>query len=207
MGFLKKALSFALMGFFATTSANAQTQGELCEAFIKSYALESEKKYEEAINALNIVYSETNYEINLRLGWLHYLANKMDISITHYKTCIKLMPTATEPLWGIINPYSIKKDWVNIEKTYLSILKQDSKNSTANYRLGLIYYNRKNYTTAKKYFDVVLNLYPFDYDALLMSAWTHYFLGSMQVAKVLFNKVLLNHPSDTSALEGLSLIK
>lgn len=117
------------------------------------------------------------------------------------------MPVASEPLWGIINPYSEKNDWVNVENTYLKILEIDPKNSLANYRLGLIYYYRKNYTEADNYFKVVLNMAPFDYDALIMNAWTNYFLGNFNRSKVLFQKVLLNRPNDPSALEGLSLIK
>ena len=117
------------------------------------------------------------------------------------------MPAATEPLWGLLNPYLAKEDWLNAEKVYLDILKLDPKNSVVNYRLGLIYYYRKNYKMAQKYFDVALNLYPFDYDTMLMSAWTNYFLGKNSEAKVLFNKVLLYSPNDASALEGLALIK
>lgn len=205
--FLKRIFPVLLIGFIGFFNANAQTQKELQDAFSKSYTQESNKNYDDAIKTLTAVYSDNNYEVNLRLGWLNYLAGKNDKSITHYKNCIKLMPSSTEALWGIINPYSVKEDWVSVEKTYFSILKLDPKNSKANYSLGLIYYYRKNYTNAKKYFDVALNLYPFDYNSLLMSAWTSYFLGRMQEAKVLFNKVLLNQPNDTSALEGLSLIK
>ena len=94
-----------------------------------------------------------------------------------------------------------------MEKTYFSILKLEPRNASALYKLGLIYYYRKNYTSAKKYFDVALNLYPLDYNTLLMSAWTNYFLGNLNEAKILFNRVLLLYQTDASALEGLSLIK
>ena len=117
------------------------------------------------------------------------------------------MPAATEPKWAIINAYTIQENWVEIEKTYLAILKLDAKNATANYNLGLIYYYRKDYVSAKKYFDVALNLYPFGYNNMLMSAWTNYFLGNKNDASVLFNKTLLYSPNDSSALEGLALIK
>lgn len=205
MEFLK-TISAAIL-ICMTTIAHAQTQQQLQNAFSKSYSLESEKKYGDAIAQFTPVYSESSYEINLRLGWLNYLKGENDKSISYYKICIALMPVATEPLRGIITPYSLKKDWVNVERTYKSILKLDPKNSIAHYWLGVAYYNRKDYTTAKKYFDVSLNLNPFDYDVLLMSAWTNYFLGNSSEAKTLFNKSLLNHPNDASALEGLSLIK
>ena len=67
--------------------------------------------------------------------------------------------------------------------------------------------NEIDYISAKKYFDVSLNLFPFNYNNLLMSAWTNYFLGNKNEASVLFNKTLLCSPNDKSDLEGLSLIK
>lgn len=107
----------------------------------------------------------------------------------------------------MVNAYAKQEDWGNVEKTYLNILKIDPKNSKANYNLGLIYFYRKDYKGAKKYFDVDLNLSPFGYNNLLMSAWINYYLGNKNEASVLFNKVLLYNPNDKSALEGLSLIK
>nr|MBP7497370.1 tetratricopeptide repeat protein [Bacteroidales bacterium] len=167
---------------FCLNTLKAQTQSELQVAFSKSYTFEADKKYDAAISSLNAVYDESSYELNLRLGWLSYLSAKQDQAITYYKKAVELMPAAAEPLWGLLNPYIAKDDWVNAEKTYLSILKLTPKNISANYKLGLIYYYRKNYSLAKKYFDVILNLYPFDYDCLLMSAWTNYYLGSMSEA-------------------------
>ena len=190
-----------------TTIAHAQTQQQLQDAFSKSYSLEAEKRYSDAIGQFTAVYSESSYEINLRLGWLQYLNADYAKSVSYYQKCIELMPVATEPLWGILKPYAAQNDWVKVEAAYKSILKLDAKNSVANYWLGVIFYNRKDYTTAKKYLDVSLNLNPFDYDVLLTSAWTNYFLGNNSEAKTLFNKVLLSHPNDNSALEGLALIK
>jgi len=117
------------------------------------------------------------------------------------------MPAATEPLWAMINPLTALENWNEIGKTYLIILKLDPQNVTANYNLGLIFYYRKDYVSAKKYFDVALNQYPFGYNNMLMSAWTNYFLGNKNDALTLFNKTLLYSPNDKSALEGLSLIK
>ena len=117
------------------------------------------------------------------------------------------MPAAIEPIWAIITPLSIMENWVEVEKFYLAILKIDSKNSTANYNLGSIYYYRKNYVVAKKYLDVSLNLFPFNYDNLILSAWINYYLGNKNDARILFNKTLLYKSGDASAMEGLSLLK
>ncbi len=205
MEFLK--VLFVTIFIWMSTIVHAQTQQQLLDAFSKSYSLESQKKYSEAISQLTSVYSESSYEVNLRLGWLYYLNANYTKSVAYYQKCITLMPVATEPLWGIIKPYAAQNNWVKVEAMYKSIIKLDPKNSIANYWLGVIFYNRKDYTSAKIYLDVSLNLNPFDHDVLLTSAWTNYFLGNTNQAKVLFNKTLLNHPNDASALDGLALIK
>lgn len=185
---------------------NAQNK-ELIGAFSQSYDYEAIQKYDAAIASLNTVYTAGSYEINLRLGWLYYMAGKNKESLAYYQKAAALMPAATEPKWALINPLTKMENWVEIEKTYFAILKLDPKNSTANYNLALIYYYRKDYFSAKKYFDVSLNLAPFNYNSLLMSAWTNYFLGNKNEASILFNKTLLYSPNDKSALEGLSMIK
>ncbi len=185
----------------------AQNYKTLTSAFSQSYDYESILKYDAAISSLTSVYSATSYEINLRLGWLNYLSGKYKESVSYYQKAIALMPASTEPRWAIINPLTKLENWIELEKTYLAILKTDPKNADANYNLGLIYYYRKDYFSAKKRLDVVLNLSPFNYNYMLMSAWTNYFLGNKNEAVLLFNKTLLYSPNDKSALEGLSLIK
>ena len=90
---------------------------------------------------------------------------------------------------------------------YKKILEIDPQNSLANYKLGYIYYDKKDFQTAFKYFEKVVNLYPFDYDGLIMFAWTNLQLGKSREAKILFKKVLLLSPGDQSATTGLELIK
>ena len=204
MKFLNQSISFIII----LAALNVQGQDKaLMNAFSQSYDYEAIQKYDVAISTLNAVYNPTSYEINIRMGWLNYLVGKHKESITFYQKAIALMPAATEPLWAIINPLTKLENWNEIEKTYLSILKLDSKNTTANYNLAIIYYYRKDYVNAKKYFDTALNLYPFSYNNMIMSAWTNYFLGNKNQALILFNKSLLYSPNNKSALEGLSLIK
>lgn len=74
------------------------------------------------------------------------------------------------------------------------------------HRLGLIYYGKEDYEEAKKYFEKVVNLYPFDYDGLSMLAWSYFKLNNFREAKVLFQKALLHTPTGTSATEGLELL-
>jgi tetratricopeptide (TPR) repeat protein len=205
MKHLKKLL-FACV-YILSLNTNAQDNKVLSNAFAVSYDYEAIKNYDYAINSILNVYSANSYEINLRLGWLYSQAINYKESIVYYQKAMALMPAATEPKWGIINPYSKLENWNEVEKIYNAILKLDPKNATANYKLGLIHFYNKDYINAKKYFDVTLNLNPFGYNYMLMTAWTYYYLGNKNEALILFNKTLLYSPKDKSALEGLSLIK
>lgn len=182
-------------------------QQKLRSAFERSYALEKEKRYTEAMNALQALNLPNEYPVNLRLGWLAHHAGQYAQSIGYYKAAQKLQPKASEPLWGILLPLNAQENWAEAEKIYHSILVFDPKNSAANYQLGLIYYYREDYAQAKKFLDVSLELSPFDYYAMLMSAWTRLFLGQTDEAARLFDRVLLNTPGDQSAQEGLARIR
>lgn len=180
---------------------------DLQKAFKSSYTKEGESDFTGAIKDLKSVYSETSYELNLRLGWLHYSAGLFTESMAYYKKAIDLMPASVEAKFGYVYPAAAVGNWDQVKKQYENILRIDAKNSQAHYRLGLIFYGREEFDKALQHFQVGFNLYPFDYDFNLMMAWTSLKMGKMREAKVLFNKVLLLSPDDESAIEGLGLIK
>ncbi len=207
MEFLTKKISLSIVLFLAINSANMYAQVEIINAFEKSYALEKKGEFKNAAKELKKVYEPNSYEINLRLGWLDYQAGLFTESSTYYKKAIDLMPYSEEAKFGLIYPKTALGKWDEVIELYNKILLNNPNNTVANYRLGLIYYGQKKYAKAYKYFEKVVNLYPFGYDALLMLAWTNYQLGKLREAKVLFYKVLMYSPKDKSALEGLKLIK
>ena len=177
------------------------------EAFKQSYALEEKAEYTKAIATIQAVYSEDSYETNLRLGWLCYEAGQFTQSMTYYQKATTLKPYSVEAKLGYVLPASALGNWDQVISTYKKILDFDAQNTIVNFRLGMIYYSRKDYATAQKYFERVMNLHPFDYDSVVMNAWSYLQLGKTREAKILFNKSLLIRPDDSSALEGLSLIK
>ncbi len=181
-------------------------QENIINAFEASYTLEKEGQYIKAADTLKAVHTSESYELNLRLGWLYYLGGKMDLSETHYRQAVKLRPYAIEPKLGLAYPLSSQGKWDEIEKMYREILETDPQNSLVNYRMGLIYYNREEYERADRYLEKVLNLYPFDYDTLLLTAWTKLRLQKFREAKILFHKTLMASPGDSSALEGLAML-
>ena len=207
MEILKKTILTALITIFIANFSFCQNYKEIQTAFAASHLSESKAEYPKAIDALKKVYDEKSYEINLRLGWLTYMSGLFTESTAYYQKAIKLLPLSIEAKLGYVNPSAALGNWEQVKTQYIEILKIDPKNYTANYRMGLIYYGKKNYMAAVKYYELLNNLYPFDYDAMIMYAWCDYFLQKTREAKVLFNKTLMNKPNDASALEGLSLIK
>jgi tetratricopeptide (TPR) repeat protein len=197
-----------LLLFFLVFSAHSQTNyPTLQAAFAKSQEYEGKGNFAEAISTMKTVYAEDSYEVNLRLGWVTYLNGSFTESAAYYQKAMSLKPYAVEPKLGYVYPASALGNWDQVIAQYTAILAIDPQNTTANYRMGSIYYGRKDYIKAEKHLEKVINLYPFDYDSMLLYAWTNYKLGKLREAQVMFNKVLLNKTKDTSALEGLSLIK
>lgn len=177
------------------------------DAFQESYIQEATGEMSAAINSLKAVYSERSYEINLRLGWLSYQAGNFSESVAYYNNAIGLMPYAIEPRFGIVFPGAAMGNWTMVMSQYEKILEISPNNSVAMHRMGLILYGREEYEAAKRYFEKVVNLFPFDYDALTMLGWTYFKLNNFREAKVLFQKALLHTPGGSSAMEGLDLLE
>ena len=208
LNFSVKTIAISGILFFASFVIQAQ-DSKVINAFKDSYTLETKGEYNKAIEEVKKGVGEKNYEyeVNLRLGWLYYASGRFTDAVAYYQKAIDLMPMAVEPRMALVVPAAQLGNWDQIQAQYVKVLEIDPNNSTANYRLGMIYYGKKDYDKSFKYFEKVVNLYPFSYDGLLMFAWVNYFKGNMGKAKLLFNKVLMLSPGDASALEGLSYIK
>jgi tetratricopeptide (TPR) repeat protein len=185
---------------------HAQNITEIQAAFSKSYIAENQKNYIQAIDEMKPVYKAGDYISNIRLGWLNYLAKQYGESITFYRKAIALKPYAIEARLGCIKPLSAIENWEKVKEQYQEILKIDPLNTTANYWLGVIYFNRKDYKSATNLFEKVVNLYPLDYDSVIMLAWSKLNTFSHTDAKLLFQQALIIRPNDSSALSGLQMI-
>jgi tetratricopeptide (TPR) repeat protein len=207
MEILKQLRLLLLLSLVITTATTySQTFKETKDAFQQSYIQEATGEVSAAITSLKNVYSEKSYEINLRLGWLSYQAGNFTESMAYYNRAIELMPYAIEPRFGVVYPGAAMGNWSMVITQYEKILEISPNNTMAMHRLGLILYGKEDYEASKKYFEKVANLYPFDYDALTMLAWSHFKLNNFREAKVLFQKALLHTPGGTSATEGLELL-
>lgn len=192
---------------FVTVGATAQDFSTIKEAYAKSYELEQVGNYAEAVKTLKTVYDKEDYIINLRLGWLSYQNGDFTGSAAYYEKAIQLKPYSVEPRFGLAYPASAMGNWSIVVSQYEKILETDPQNTVAHYKLGMIKYSNEEFQEAYKHFEKIVNLYPFDYDSLIMFAWTNLKLGKTREAGILFRQCLLYNPDDESASEGLNLIQ
>ncbi|MGI4873927.1 MAG: tetratricopeptide repeat protein [Janthinobacterium lividum] len=200
MDLVKPALLAALL--LAPAFLRAQDQSGLSASFGASYTAEAKADYTDAITALKNGYANL-YEQNLRLGWLYFLAKNYTTSVVYYQKAIDQRPYAIEPKFGLVKPLNALGQVEKMLSLYTAILQVDPQNTQANYWTGVIYLNRKVFDKAARYFERVVNLYPFDYDTNLSLAWTYLNLGKKTEARALYNRVLLIRPGDANALAGL----
>ena len=200
MDLVKPALVAAALLWRAPAGARAQ-EG-LTGAFAASYAAEAKANYDDAIGALRNGYANL-YEQNLRLGWLYFLAKNYTSSAAYYQKAIDQRPYAIEPKFGLIKPLNALGQIEKMLGLYLALLQVDPQNTQAKYWVGVIYLNRKQFDKAARFFERVVNLYPFDYDTNLSLAFVYLSQGKKIEARVLYNKVLLIRPGDAQALAGL----
>lgn len=185
----------------------AQDYSSWRKVFEKSYELEKNSEFEASLEILKDYYREDSYDFNIRYGWLYYNLGDYPKSKEYYKKAMGILPYSHEAKFGYVLPLSDLGEWDEIISIYNSMIKLDPKNTIVLYRLGAIYYSRKDFQKAYNYLEEVINFYPNDYDSNLLFAWTNYQMGKLKEAKVLFNKVLLIKPDCESAEEGLALIQ
>lgn len=202
-----KRLFFVAIFSGSLSAVSAQSDAEIQKAFSNSYAAEYKLNYEGAIGALTNIYNANSYMANLRMGWLNYMTKNYTASMNYYQKAMDLKPNSVEAKLGYVKPAAALESWDKVLTQYEAVLKIDDKNTTANYWAGMIYYNRKKYEPAARYFEKLVSLYPFDYDANHMLGWTYLNLGKYAEAKACFNVALMNRPGDASSLDGLSRVK
>ncbi|MCE1198057.1 MAG: tetratricopeptide repeat protein [Marinilabiliales bacterium] len=202
---MRKKMLIAVL-FLLAIGAKAQNIADLQQVFSKSYIAENQNNYGQAIQEMKTIYKEDDYISNIRMGWLNYLMKNYGESMAYYKKAINLKPYAIEARFGCIKPLSAVENWEKVKEQYQEILKIDPLNTTANYWLGVIFYNRKDYKSATQLFEKVVNLYPLDYDSVIMLAWAKLYNGNHTDAKLLFQQALIIRPNDNSALSGLQQI-
>ena len=98
------------------------------------------------------------------------------------------------------------ENWDDVIKTYSEVLTIDPNNSIVNYRMGYIYYLRKDFEKAAGYTEKVIALYPFDFDANLLLGQIYISLGKIKEAKAHLQRAQHYDPTSTTVKELLEKV-
>ena len=208
---IQKKWFFIVILFMTFISYNCKDrQTDKLAAFTKSIQFEKDNKYDLALKEMEKIQNDfaEDYLTNLRLGWLYYNNKKYTESIKFYNEAFRLTSNkGVESLLGLTYPYDALGKTDDLIEIYKKVLEIDNNNYTANLQLGIIYYYKKNYSTAKNFLAKVYSLYSSDYSANLYLGWTMLNLKNIPKAKEHFINALINNINDKSAKEGLEACK
>lgn len=183
--------------------AHAQS---VADAFANSYTNESNGDYAAAIKDLTAVYTESSYPMNLRLGWLYYASGDHLKSQNHYKRAIGLEKQSVEARLGYVYPTAAMENWEDVINTYEEILEIEPTNSTVNYRMGYIYFERKDLENAAKHVGRVLETYPFDYSSNYLMGQINVSQGKILEAKENLQRALYYNPTSEEVAKILKTL-
>ena len=186
------------------------TKDEIKDAYYQSYKYEKMGDYKDAIKVLIPVYKlyPNGYTINLRLGWLFYLARRYENAIKHYRIASMVYPYAVEPKLGLMRVYNAMEKYNNSVEIGGVIIKQiDYYNFYGNYYYVAALIGLKMYKEAIKIDYKMLSLYPTSVLYLVNLGISLYNLKAFKKAKSVFENVLILDPTNVSAKYYLKLIK
>ena len=178
---------------------------DIKSSYYKSYNYEKMGDYKDAIKVLIPVYKQypNGYTINLRLAWLFYLNKNYQNAIKHYKKASAVSPYSVEPKLGLMRVYNTIKDYSDALKIGSSLLKSDYYNYYGNYYETVALMGKGNYKIALEVTQKMLSLYPTSVLFLNLLGENYYYLGKKDLAKKIFNDVLILDPNNVIAKEYL----
>ena len=196
---MKKIIIFLAIFLFAFNNK------EIREIYYKSYNYEKMGDYKDAIRVLIPLYQKfpNGYTINLRLGWLFYLDKKYSNAIKHYQKASLVAPLSVEPKLGLMRVYLALENYKKALEMGNIILKEDYYNYYGNYYEILALKGIKDYKTAFKITNKMLSLYPTSVLFLNLLGELYYLEGKRDLAKKVFESVLILDPNNVIAKEYL----
>jgi len=198
MRVLISILLLVTVNLFSATLTDYQSN------YLKSFTLEEEKKYADAIDLLESIYPKYkyDYELNLRLGWLKYLNKDYKNSIKYLESANYVNKNSLEHLNMILLPYTALKDIKNVKKYAMIILKKSPANYYANIRLAFAYYSLGKYKDALARYMVLISFYPSNTSVKLGLAATYLKLKNLSKARKYYIEILKVSPYHETAYNG-----
>ena len=206
---MKKIIDILLFFLIVSHFLFSLTHEEIKECYYNSFALESQQKYQLAIDNLFPVVNEypQGYTINYRLAWLYYLKGNYRNAIRHYKISLKKFPNSLEIWKGLCLVYLKQEDWKDLESTSLKIIKSNYLDQQGNYWYIIALKNQKKNTQLEKLLYKLLYYYPTTTDFLFLLSELNYQNKKYKQAKKGFEDILILNPYHQVVKNYLKKIK
>lgn len=171
------------------------------DAYYKSYNYEKLQDYENAIKALNVVYTHypNGYTVNLRMGWLYYLNKNYANALRHYQNAIKTAPASLEAKNGYLLPLLAQQKFDEVEQTAYQIIAIDHYNYYGNLRLAYALRMTNKLEQAEIINTKMLTAYPTDVSFLSELALVKIAQGDKEAADKLFKDIIILDPENVTA--------
>ena len=196
-------LALALL-LLAPGAARAGKRMNNSRSYKESYRLEAKRDYSGALRALEGIRGQrSSYFLQLRVGWLRYLAGKQRGSIRAYRAAVALRPRAVEPYLGLMLPQMASRRWKDALKTGRQAVRRAPGNVVASTRMAWILFNLGRHAESVRVYRHLLEQYPSNLELRRGLGWALLKQGKAGQARQVFDGVLQYSPSDTSALAGL----
>ncbi|MFN3077532.1 MAG: tetratricopeptide repeat protein, partial [Alphaproteobacteria bacterium] len=180
---------------------SAMTETEVRDAYLRSYGYERTLSYEDAIRALIPVAdaSPSEYKVNLRLGWLHYLRASHVPALAHYRKALDAIPTSIEARLGLLNPLIALERLEEATAVARQILTLDRYNYYGNLRLATLLRRQGQHDMAERVCRDLLALYPEDVSFLTELATLKAEQGQTEEATATFREIRILDPENVAA--------
>ena len=184
---------------------SAAPQNGVANLYRKSYRAEAENRPAEAFEAMKAIRSRVkdSYFVNVRTGWVAYLAGNFAESEKAYRRAAKAQPKAIEARLGLTLPLMAEKKWKDLEIAARAVLAMDPKSNAGRARLALALYSLGNYPDAATTYRSLIADYPGELDHQTGLGWALARMGRAKEARTVFDAVLAVSPDNPNALEGI----
>lgn len=174
-------------------------------AWSKSYQLEGQGKYAEALAALGESAAGGEQEmLALRRGWLKYLQGWHEDALRDYRQAISLNGRSLEARLGLMLPLLALQRWPEAASQARLVLEQAPWNYLAATRLLAALEGQRDWPALASLASELAERYPSDATALVYLGRAHAALGRRDQAQKAYLRVLVRMPEHREAKQFLA---
>jgi len=201
-------LVLAMSLSLASSNVGAAAETTVPEVYRQSYEQETAGYYTAALETLDRLpaLGAGGYVLQLRRGWLQYLAGEYDGAVAAYRQAVQLQPDSIEARLGLTAPLMALHKWLDTLDVLADLAGQDPGSYLGRSRRAYCQYQLGRYEQSAAGYRELLSDYPSDVDMRAGLGWALLRAGDVAGANAEFKTVLRVSPDHSSAGAGLKSV-